>query len=215
MKDQNIPTLDPESLLRSMSDISLPREFVKKNVVFAQGDAADSLFYLRRGKVVLTVSSVRGREAVVAILKTGQFFGEACLTGRSTRTATAIVLQDCTLSEVKRSVMMQRLSEDPQFSGAFIAHLLQRNGRIEDDLVDQLVNCSEKRLARLLLLLAGADENGGTQSTVPRMSQETLADMIGTTRPRVSYFLNKFRKLGLIDYGDEILVHSALSSVLH
>ena len=191
-------------------------ELRKDQNIFTQGDAADSVFYLQKGRVKLTVQSQLGKEAVVAILEPGQFFGEGCLNGRQVRIATTTAMEDCLITSITKAEMIALLHTEPKFSEMFMAYLLTRNSRVEEDLIDQLFNSSEKRLARLLLLLAHFGKEGSPQPINPAISQETLAEMIGTTRPRVSFFMNKFRKLGLISYNGKIEVHnSLLNAVLH
>jgi len=184
--------------------------------VFEQGDPADTVFYIQKGRVKLTVLSEQGKEAVVAILEPGQFFGESCLNGHKLRMSTATTLEACVITSVTRAAMLATIQDQPKFSELFMTYLLARNIRVEEDLIDQLFNSSERRLARLLLLLANFGKEGHPQPISPNISQETLAEMIGTTRSRVSHFMNKFRKLGLISYNGHIEVHSALlSAVLH
>jgi CRP/FNR family transcriptional regulator, cyclic AMP receptor protein len=178
--------------------------------VFSQGDVADTVFYIQNGKVKLTVISEQGKEAVVAILEPGQFFGEGCMNGHPKRIATTTAMEDCLITAITKTAMIAALHDEPAFSELFMAYLLTRNSRIEEDLIDQLFNSSEKRLARLLLLLANFGKEGSPQPISPNVSQETLAEMIGTTRSRVSHFMNKFRKLGLISYNGKIEVHSSL-----
>ena len=191
-------------------------EFQKNQNVFEQGDIADTVFYLQKGKVKLTVLSEQGKEAVVAILEPGQFFGEGCMNGHARRIATTTAMEDCLITAITKTAMIGALHDEPKFSELFMAYLLTRNSRIEADLIDQLFNSSERRLARLLLLLANFGKEGSSQPISPNVSQETLAEMIGTTRSRVSYFMNKFRKLGLISYNGNIEVNnSLLSAVLH
>jgi len=191
-------------------------EFQKNQNVFEQGDIADTVFYLQKGKVKLTVLSEQGKEAVVAILEPGQFFGEGCMNGHARRIATTTAMEDCLITAITKTAMIAALHDEPKFSELFMAYLLTRNSRIEADLIDQLFNSSERRLARLLLLLANFGKEGSSQPISPNVSQETLAEMIGTTRSRVSYFMNKFRKLGLISYNGNIEVNnSLLSAVLH
>jgi len=191
-------------------------EFQKNQNVFEQGDIADTVFYLQKGKVKLTVLSEQGKEAVVAILEPGQFFGEGCMNGHARRIATTTAMEDCLITAITKTAMIAALHDEPKFSELFMAYLLTRNSRIEEDLIDQLFNSSERRLARLLLLLANFGKEGSSQPISPNVSQETLAEMIGTTRSRVSYFMNKFRKLGLISYNGNIEVNnSLLSAVLH
>ena len=191
-------------------------EFHKNQHVFEQGDVADTVFYIQTGKVKLTVVSEQGKEAVVAILEPGQFFGEGCMNGHPLRIATTTAIEDCVITSITKNAMITAIHDEPKFSELFMAYLLTRNSRIEEDLIDQLFNSSERRLARLLLLLANFGKEGSPQPISPNISQETLAEMIGTTRSRVSYFMNKFRKLGLISYNGYIEVHnSLLSAVLH
>jgi CRP/FNR family cyclic AMP-dependent transcriptional regulator len=191
-------------------------EYRKKQIIFAQGEVADSVFYIQKGSVKLTVISRQGKEAVVAIMGPGQFFGEGCLNGHPLRIGTTTAMEKCVITSIDKAAMLAELHREPQFSEMFMAYLLTRNSRIEADLVDQLFNSSEKRLARLLLLLANFGKNGPPQPVLAPISQETLAEMIGTTRSRVSFFMNKFRKLGLIDYNGKIEVHnSLLNAVLH
>jgi CRP-like cAMP-binding protein len=191
-------------------------EFHKNQHVFEQGDVAETVFYIQKGKVKLTVLSEHGKEAVVAILGPGQFFGEGCMNGHSRRIATTTAMEDCLITAIMKDAMIAAIHDEPQFSELFMTYLLTRNSRIEEDLIDQLFNSSERRLARLLLLLANFGKEGSPQPISPNISQETLADMIGTTRSRVSSFMNKFRKLGLISYNGHIEVHnSLLSAVLH
>jgi CRP/FNR family transcriptional regulator, cyclic AMP receptor protein len=192
-------------------------EFQKNQNVFAQGDIADTVFYLQKGKVKVTVLSDHGKEAVVGILGPGQFFGEGCMNGHKLRISTATAIDDCVITAITKDAMLAALHDEPKFSEMFMAYLLTRNGRIEEDLIDQLFNSSERRLARMLLLLANFGKVGSSPQPIsPSISQETLAEMIGTTRSRVSHFMNKFRKLGLIDYNGHIEVHnSLLTAVLH
>jgi CRP-like cAMP-binding protein len=186
----------------------------KQSPIFTQGEAADAVFYIQDGQVKLTVVSEHGKEAVIAILKAQAFFGEGCLTGQPRRMATATALSDGVLMRIEKAAMLRVLHAEPAFAELFMAYLLSRNSRIEADLIDQLFNSSEKRLARALLLLAHFGKEGKEELVMPRISQETLAEMIGTTRSRVSFFLNKFRKLGFIDYNGELRVHSALLNVI-
>jgi CRP/FNR family cyclic AMP-dependent transcriptional regulator len=186
----------------------------KQRPIFTQGEAADAVFYIQDGQVKLTVVSAHGKEAVIAILAAQAFFGEGCLAGQPRRMATATALTDCTLMRIEKHAMFQVLHAEPAFSALFMAYLLSRNSRIEADLVDQLFNSSEKRLARALLLLAHFGKEGTAEPVIPQISQETLAEMIGTTRSRVSFFLNKFRKLGFIDYNGDLRVHSSLLNIL-
>ena len=186
----------------------------KKQVVFGQGDPADAVFYVERGQIKLTVVSEQGKSAIVAMLGRGDFFGEGCLAGQPVRMATASAVTEVSVVRVERQAMVGLLHEQSVFSERFIAHLLARNVRIEEDLVDQLFNSSEKRLARVLLLLARFGKEGKTEPMIPEISQEVLAEMVGTTRPRISGFMNKFRKLGFIEYNGGLHIYSSLLNVL-
>jgi CRP/FNR family cyclic AMP-dependent transcriptional regulator len=207
---------EPKVFLAKVGEGKTIIEFHKNQNVFSQGDVADTVFYIQKGKVKLTVTSEQGKEAVVAILESGQFFGEGCMNGHSMRIATTTAMEDCVITTIAKDAMIAALHDEPKFSELFMAYLLTRNSRIEEDLIDQLFNSSEKRLARLLLLLANFGKDGKPQPISPNVSQETLAEMVGTTRSRVSHFMNKFRKLGLISYNGHIEVNSSLlSAVLH
>ncbi|UQD71014.1 Crp/Fnr family transcriptional regulator [Bradyrhizobium japonicum] len=209
-------TFDPQHFLGKVGAGKAILTFRKNQHVFQQDDAADSVFYIQSRKVKLTVVSEQGKEAVVAILEPGQFFGEGCMNGHPLRIATTTAMEDCVITSITKEAMMSAIREEPKFSQLFISYLLTRNSRIEEDLIDQLFNSSERRLARLLLLLANFGKEGSPQPISASINQETLAEMIGTTRSRVSYFMNKFRKLGLISYNGHIEVHnSLLSAVLH
>ena len=186
----------------------------KGNHIFSQGETADSVFFIQDGKVKITVVSEHGKEAVVAILSKDEFLGEGCLSGQPRRMATATALTDCTIMQIEKSLMVRTLREQSPFAQLFLSHVLARTVRVEEDLVDQLFNSSEKRLARALLLLANFGKDGQPQPIIAKVTQETLADMIGTTRSRVSYFMNKFRKLGFISYNGKLEVHSSLLSVV-
>ena len=205
---------DGKTFLAVVGDGRTIQRCEKNRIVFAQGYPADSVFYIQQGEVKLAVVSPHGKEAVIAILNSGFFFGEGCLTGQPLRMATAEAMTECTIVRVEKSVMIRILREEPDFSEMFITHLLTRNIRIEEDLVDQLFNSSEKRLARILLLLANFGKEGRPEEVIPNISQETLAEMVGTTRSRVSFFLNKFRKLGFIEYNGVMHVHSSLLNVV-
>ena len=186
----------------------------KNAIIFSQGDKADAVFYVQDGKVKLTVLSQQGKEAVVAILEPTSFFGEACLAGETLRMATATALQEATILRIEKQAMIDVLQKEPAFSELFMGYLLSRNIRIQEDLVDQLFNSSEKRLARILLLLAHFGKDKQPETAIAKISQETLAEMVGTTRSRVSFFLNKFRRLGFIEYNGGLLVHSSLLNVV-
>ena len=207
---------DPQKFLANVGDGKTIFDCRKNQIVFSQGEIADAVFYIQQGKVKLTVVSEQGKEAVVAILGPGHFFGEGCLNGHPLRIATArTVDDDCVVTRLEKATMIATVHQEPEFSELFMSYLLTRNSRIEEDLIDQLFNSSEKRLARLLLLLANFGKEGKPEPIVGKFSQETLADMIGTTRSRVSKFMNKFRDLGLLSYsGSSIEVHSALLNVL-
>jgi CRP/FNR family transcriptional regulator, cyclic AMP receptor protein len=207
---------DPKNFLAKVGTGKQVLEFHKNQHVFEQGDVADTVFYIQKGKVKLTVLSEQGKEAVVAILEPGQFFGEGCMNGHKLRISTTAAMEDSVITSITKEAMLAALHDEPKFSEMFMRYLLTRNSRIEEDLIDQLFNSSERRLARMLLLLANFGKAGSPQPISPNISQETLAEMIGTTRSRVSHFMNKFRKLGLIDYNGHIEVHnSLLSAVLH
>jgi CRP/FNR family transcriptional regulator, cyclic AMP receptor protein len=212
------PPFDPDKFLASVGEgqSSSVLKFSKDQTVFAQGDRADAVFYIRQGKVKFSVVSEQGKEAVVAILDAGNFFGEGCLAGQTRRIATATTMTDAVAVRLEKTAVVRVIQHEPEFSEVFIAHLLGRNIRVEADLVDQLFNSSEKRLARLLLLLANFGQAEEPEPMIAKISQETLAEMIGTTRSRVSHFMNKFRKLGFISYNGGIEVHrSLLNVVLH
>jgi len=212
----NQAAFDPREFLAKVGEGKAILEFRKDQVVFAQGDAADTVFYIQKGQVKVVVISEQGKEAVVGIFGPGQFFGEGCLNGHSVRIATTTAMEDCLLTAITKAAMLAVLHDQPKFSEMFMAYLLTRNSRIEEDLIDQLFNSSEKRLARLLLLLANFGKEGSPQPIIPNISQETLAEMIGTTRSRVSFFMNKFRKLGFISYNGKIEVNnSLLNAVLY
>ena len=210
MKGKGKLPFDPKAFLAKVGTGKTILKFEKNQHVFEQGDVADSVFYLQKGRVKLTVVSEHGKEAVVGILEPGQFFGEGCLNGHPLRIATTTAMEESVVTSIAKEAMIATLRTQPKFSELFMAYLLTRNSRIEEDLIDQLFNSSEKRLARLLLLLAHFGEEGGSQSILLNISQETLAEMIGTTRSRVSAFMNKFRKLGLISYNGKIEVHNSL-----
>ena len=207
-------SFDPHTFLRQVGLGRTTVSYRKQSPVFAQGDAADAVYYIQDGQVKLTVVSARGKEAVIAMLGAQAFFGEGCLCGQLVRIATATSITDCSLMRIEKPAMMQVLHAEPSFAALFTAYLLSRNSRIEEDLIDQLFNSSEKRLARVLLLLAHFGKEGQPEPVIPKLSQETLAEMVGTTRSRVSFFLNKFRKLGFIDYNGGLHIHSSLLTVI-
>ena len=205
---------DPAVFLETAAKGRVISTHPKKQVIFAQGDAADAVFYIKKGKVKVTVVSKQGKEAVVAILGADEFLGEGCLIGQPKRLATASAMTECVTMRVDKAEILRVLQDEPAFSQMFISHILARNARVEEDLVDQLFNSTEKRLARVLLLLANFGKEGRPEPIVAKISQETLAEMIGTTRSRVSHFMNKFRELGFIDYNGHLEVHSSLLSVV-
>jgi len=208
------PSFDPKSFLAKVGDGRSIDRFGKDQIVFSQGDAADAVFFIQKGKAKVTVVSEQGKEAVVAIFGTNEFFGEGCLAGQAQRIATVTTMTDSVIMRLEKAAVVDVIHSEPAFSEMFIAHLLGRTIRVEADLVDQLFNSSEKRLARLLLLLANFGKDGKPEPIIAKISQETLAEMIGTTRSRVSFFMNKFRKLGFIDYNGGIHVHSSLLNVV-
>jgi CRP-like cAMP-binding protein len=189
-------------------------DYGENQVIFSQGDPAEAIYYIHKGKVKLGVVSTQGKEAVVAILGASDFFGEGCLAGQPLRMGNAVAMSECSVMRIEKTDVVRVLHEEPTFSEAFVAHLLSRNIRIEEDLVDQLFNSSEKRLARVLLLLANFGKEGTPQTVIPKISQETLAGIIGTTRSRVSFFMNRFRKLGFIHYNGGLQIHSSLLNVV-
>jgi CRP/FNR family cyclic AMP-dependent transcriptional regulator len=207
-------TFDPKKFLAKVGEGKTVSKYRKGQIVFSQGEAADAVFYIQQGTVKLTVVSDQGKEAVVAMLGPGHFFGEGCLNGHPLRVATTSAVDECVITRLEKATMMATLHNEMEFSELFISHLLTRNGRIEEDLVDQLFNSSEKRLARLLLLLANFGKEGRPEPIVGKFSQETLAEMIGTTRARVSFFMNKFRRLGFIEYNGHLEVHSSLLNMV-
>ena len=216
MANNHKSPFDPKAFLAKMNGGRTLSEYRKNQVVFQQGDAADSVFYIQTGKTKVTVISEQGKEAVVAVLGAGDFFGEGCLGGQVLRLATVTTLTECAITRMPKAEIVSVIHTEPAFAELFISHLLARNTRVEEDLVDQLFNSSEKRLARTLLLLANFGKEGEPEPVLAKISQETLAEMIGTTRSRVSHFMNKFRNLGLIDYNGQIHVHrSLLNLVLH
>ena len=205
---------DPDAFLTRIGSGKTKRQYRSKQVVFAQGDNADAVFYIQSGKVKLTVVSTRGKEAVIGVLEQGSFFGEGCLAGQPLRMSTASAMQSSGIIRVGKTSMVALLHREPEFAELFTAYILSRNVRIEEDLVDQLFNSSEKRLARILLLLAHFGKESRPESVIPKISQETLAAMVGTTRSRVSHFMNRFRKMGFIHYNGGLQVHSGLLTVV-
>jgi CRP-like cAMP-binding protein len=207
-------TFNPQKFLRQVGSGKTSLTSTKKQIVFSQGDAADAVFYIQAGKIKLTVVSPQGKEAVVAMLEPGSFFGEGCLAGQLVCMTTATAMEDSTLARIDKQAMIRTLHDDPTFSALFLTYLLARNIRIQEDLVDQLFNSSEKRLARILLLMAHFGKEGKPEAVIPKISQETLAEMIGTTRSRVSFFLNRFRKLGFLHDNGGLHVHSSLLAIV-
>jgi len=207
-------TFDPSMFLKRVGNRRSNREYRNKELIFSQGDAADAMFYVESGNVKLTVRSERGKKAVVAIFRQGDFFGEGCLGTPSLRRSTATAVQPCTIARLEKAIIVRIIHDDPVFARLLIAHLLSRVVRIEEDYLDQLFNSSEKRLARALLSLAGSGTQSEPDSTILKVSQGTLAELIGTTRSRVSFFMNRFRKMGLIDYNGSLRVHRALLTFL-
>jgi CRP/FNR family transcriptional regulator, cyclic AMP receptor protein len=208
------PLFDPETFLTRVVRGKTQADYRKNQKIFSQGDPAESVFYVQEGQVKLGVISKDGKEAVIAILGPGDFFGEGCLAGQLHRMSTAAALSESSIIRLEKAGVVRALHDDPAFSELFLHHLLTRNIRIEEDLVDQLFNSSEKRLARVLLLLANFGKDGKPEPVLPKMSQETLAEIVGTTRSRISFFMNKFRKLGFIEYNGKLEVHSSLLSVI-
>jgi CRP/FNR family cyclic AMP-dependent transcriptional regulator len=209
-------SFNPKAFLAKVGEGRSIATYRKSQIVFSQGDPADAVFYIQKGKVKVTVVSDQGKEAVVAILEADEFFGEACLAGQAQRISTVAAMTETAIVRLEKAAIIRVIHEEPAFSEMFMAHLLGRTIRVESDLIDQLFNSSEKRLARLLLLLANFGKEGKPEPIIAKISQETLAEMIGTTRSRVSYFMNKFRKLGFIHYNGGIEVHSSLlNAVLH
>jgi CRP-like cAMP-binding protein len=212
-RDRKLP-FDPEVFLSKVNGGRVTSDYRKDQIVYTQGGPADSVFYIQSGNVKKTVVSEQGKEAVVALLGIGDFFGEGCLSGQPKRLATVSAMTECVIVRITKAEITRLIHEEPAFAELFIAHLLARNERVEGDLIDQLFNSSEKRLARILLLLANFGKEGRPEPIAAKISQETLAEMIGTTRSRVSFFMNKFRELGFIDYNGHIEVHSSLLSVV-
>jgi CRP/FNR family transcriptional regulator, cyclic AMP receptor protein len=206
------PVFDPKAFLAKANGGRTISKYQKDQIVFSQGEPADSVFYIQQGKIKITVVSEQGKE--VAILGTGDFFGEGCLTAQPLRMATVAAIMECEIMRLEKAAIIRVIHEEPTFAEMFMSHLLTRTIRVEADLVDQLFNSSEKRLARALLLLANFGKEGKPEPVIAKISQETLAEMIGTTRSRVSSFMNKFRQLGFIDYNGQLEVHSSLLNVV-
>lgn len=214
MSHKRPPSLNPQSFLANVGSGKTLLRTRKKDRIFSQGDAAEAVFYIQTGRVKLTVVSQQGKEAVVAILEAGSFFGEACLAGQLVCIATATSLESSSIVRIDKQTMVDALHSEPAFAELFLSYLLSRNIRIQEDLVDQLFNSSEKRLARLLLLLAHFGKEGKPEPVIPKISQETLAEMVGTTRSRVSFFMNKFKKMGFLEYNGGLHVHSSLLNIV-
>ena len=213
MKTKRTP-FDPKSFLAKVGEGRTIATYRKNQPIFAQGDPADALLYIQKGKVKRTVVSRHGKEAIVAVLGPGDFFGEGCLAGQQRRISTAAALSDCSIVRIEKSVAIKVIRDEPSSPELLVSYILSRNIRIEEDLVDRLFNSSEKRLARILLLLANFGKDGKPEPVIPKVSQETLAEMVGTTRARVSFFMNKFRKLGFVEYDGGLEVHSSLLNVI-
>jgi len=214
VRKESKAAFDPKKFLAKVGKGKKISKYQKDQTVFSQGEAADAVYYIQKGKLKLTVTSEHGKEAVVAILGPGAFFGEGCLNGHARRIATTTAITECVVTRITKEAMIATIHSEPEFSELFMSYLLTRNSRIEEDLIDQLFNSSEKRLARLLLLLANFGKEGRPEPIVGKISQETLAEMIGTTRSRVSFFMNKFRKLGFIEYNGHLEVHNSLLTVV-
>jgi CRP/FNR family transcriptional regulator, cyclic AMP receptor protein len=214
MKPKKLREFNPKTFLSTIDGGRKIAAFPKKRPIFVQGDSSDAVFYIQEGKVRLTVVSQVGKEATIGILNEGAFFGEGCLTGQKLRLCSATALTDCSVMRIEKKAMTEVLHREHAFSDMFVAYLLTRNIRYEEDLVDQLFNSSEKRLARVLLLLAHFGKDGKPEVAIPKISQETLAEMVGTTRSRVSFFMNRFRKLGFVRYNGKLEVHSSLLNIV-
>ena len=216
MPSKNVPAFRPTDLFKMVSSGMSTRIYRDKQAIFEQGETADAMFYVQAGVVKLTVKSKRGKQAVIAVYRQGEFFGEGCLAERSRRRSTATAIQQSTIAKVKKMTIIAVIQQEPAFARIFIAYLLARIQRVEEDVVDQIVSSSERRLARVLLALAsfGLRSKSKPEPTTLNVSQETLAEMVGTTRSRVSYFMNRFRKMGFIDYNGTLHVHRALLTYL-
>jgi CRP/FNR family cyclic AMP-dependent transcriptional regulator len=214
LKAKHLAPFDPQTFLKQVGSGKTTLTCPKHRILFSQGDAADAVFYIQTGQVKLTVISTQGKEAIVALLEPGAFFGEGCLAGQLVCMGTAAAAETSTVVRIDKQAMIRVLHDEPTFSELFLAYLLARSIRIQEDLVDQLFNSSEKRLARVLLLMAHFGKEGKAEAIIPKISQEVLAEMIGTTRSRVSFFMNKFRKLGFLNYNGSVHVHSSLLNVV-
>jgi CRP-like cAMP-binding protein len=214
MTSKGTHSFDPKTFLAKVGKGRTLADYKKNQKVFSQGDLADAIFYIQTGKLKLTVVSQQGKEAVVAILGAGDFFGEGCLAGQAMRMSSAATMTECSIMRLEKSSVVRLIHDEPTFSELFLRYLLSRNIRIEEDLVDQLFNSSEKRLARVLLLMANFGKEDKPEPVIPKISQETLAEIVGTTRSRVSFFMNRFRKLGFIEYNGGLHVHSSLLNIV-
>ena len=208
------PVFDPKLFLAKVGKGRTITDYLTNRTIFSQGDPADSIFYIQKGKVKVTAVSSRGKEAVVAILTAGAFFGEGSLAGQPNRVASVSTMSECSIMRLEKAAVLRVLQDEPTFSAVFLHYLLSRNIRVEEDLVDHLFNSSEKRLARVLLLLANFGKDTEPEPVIAKISQETLAEIVGTTRSRVSFFMNRFRKLGFIDYNGGLHVHSSLLNIV-
>jgi CRP/FNR family transcriptional regulator, cyclic AMP receptor protein len=213
-KAKHLAPFDPQTFLKQVGSGKTTLTCPKNRILFSQGDVADAVFYIQTGQVKLTVISTQGKEAIVALLEPGAFFGEGCLAGQLVCMGTAAAAETSTVVRIDKQAMIRVLHDEPTFSELFLAYLLARSIRIQEDLVDQLFNSSEKRLARVLLLMAHFGKEGKAETIIPKISQEVLAEMIGSTRSRVSFFMNKFRKLGFLEYNGSMHVHSSLLNVV-
>jgi CRP/FNR family cyclic AMP-dependent transcriptional regulator len=215
MTDQRLRPVNSRELFNRVADTQMiTMDYQNKETIFTQGDKADAMFYIQKGNVKLTVASSRGKKAVISVLRPGDCFGEGCLATQALRTSTAMAIQPSTIARMKRATIVSSIHEDPSFAKIFISHLLGRIDRIEEEFVDQIFSSSEKRLARILLMLAGFGLDSKSDPAILNVSQETLAEMVGTTRSRISHFMNRFRRMGLIDYGDSLQVHKELLTFL-
>jgi CRP/FNR family transcriptional regulator, cyclic AMP receptor protein len=213
-REGKTPHFNVDLFLNTVGDGRSVSNYQKLQNVFCQGDPGDAVFYIREGKVKVCVTSEQGKEAVVALHGNGDFFGESCLNGHPLRMATVVTMTECVIMRIEKAAIVRVLRDEPKFSEMFLAYLLSRNSRVEEDLVDQLFNSSEKRLARVLLLMANFGKEGKPEPVIAKISQETLAEMVGTTRSRVSFFMNKFRKLGFIEYNGSLEVNNSLLNVV-
>lgn len=214
VKTKKVPSFDPQPFLASVGEGRSILKYRRGKTIFQQGDPADAVFYIQKGKVQITVLSDQGKEGVIAILEAGEFFGEGCLAGQPLHMASAGAMVECAIVRIEKDRMIRELRDEPSFSQLFMTFLLSRNAQIEADLIDQLFNSSEKRLARLLLSLAHFGKDGRMEPVLPRITQETLAARVGTTRSHINHFMNKFRKLGFIEYNGTLKVHSSLLNVI-